>query len=339
MTETQPVSRRVATARKVLCGIAVAASLPYLALKLAWLSGSTFGVDDPGSSEPGSIRALNALTIVMEVIAVTAALALARPWGKRLPAWLPALPMWIATGLLGTVLAAAPIGLLTAGSDDHSSHEPASRTSTATAIVGIAVNGGLTVQGLTLIPLLVLYVRERWGHLLRGRVGDLTDSPTRPVQRLAAVAAALLSCLPLTMHLLWATGSGAGRSKALTEASNSFAAALEPAYLGMILAGTTGGLLVAFGLLRQRPLFIPLALGWIGSGSMTAWGGWLLIANLIPTDTPSAGPRFPPLGELTYAVQLLAGILILAVGACALAERAAHLHHRPTEPQRAWSQG
>ncbi|MFF3599133.1 hypothetical protein [Kitasatospora indigofera] len=333
MTESPLVSRRVATARKALCGIAVAACLPYLVLKLAWLSGSTFGIDNPGSSEAAGMRALNAVTIVMEAVAVAAALALTRLWGKRLPAWLPTRPMWIATGLLGTVLAAVPISLLTAGSGDHTSDGPASRTSPAAAFVGIAVNGGLTVQGLTLIPLFALYVRERWGHLLRGRIADLADSPTRPVQQLAAVAAALLSALPLTMHLLWATGSDLGRSKALTEDPNSIASALEVAHTGMTLAAATAGLLIAFRLPRERPLILPLALGWTGAGSMTAWGGWLLIASLIPTGTPSAGPRFPPSAELTYAVQLLAGVLVLMVGSCALAERAAHLDPRPTEPQ------
>ncbi|MFF1874618.1 hypothetical protein [Kitasatospora herbaricolor] len=339
MTESPLVSRRVATARKALCGIAVAACLPYLVLKLAWLSGSTFGVDNPGGSEAASLRALNALTVVMEAIAVAAALALTRPWGKRLPAWLPTLPMWIATGLLGNVLAAVPISLLTAGSGDHPSDEPASRTSPAAAFVGIAVNGGLTVQGLTLIPLFALYVHERWGHLLRGRIADLADSPTRPVQQLAAVSAALLSSLPLTMHLLWATRSDIGQSRALAEGRNSFAAALEVAHIGMTLAAATAGLLIAFRLPRQRPLVLPLALGWTGAGSMTAWGGWLLIASLIPTDTPAAGPRFPPLAELTYAVQLLVGVLVLVVGACALAERAAHLRPRPTEPRPALGQG
>ena len=189
------------TARTMLCGVAVAACLPYLVLKIAWVCGSTFGIQDPGSSGGGAITALNTVTVVMETVAVTSALALTRPWGKRLPAWLPVLPMWIASGLIGTVLVAMPISMLTSGSAvaPDSSHTHAGP---ATVFVDVAVDGGIAVQGLTLIPLFILYARERWGHLLRGRIADLPDSPIRPVQQLAACAAALLSLLPLTMHLL-----------------------------------------------------------------------------------------------------------------------------------------
>ena len=323
MINAAPASRRVAIARNVLCGIAVAACLPYLALKIAWVSGSTFGIPDPGSSEGGAVTALNSVTVVMETVAVASALALARPWGKRLPAWLPVLPMWIASGLIGTLLVAMPISIVTSGSAVAAAQPSTTHAGPATVAVGIAVDGGIAVQGLTLIPLFVLYARERWGHLLRGSIADLPDSPIRPVQQLAACTAALLSLLPLTMHLLWAAGSGAGRSEAMAAAPDGFGTALDCASAGMAVVAAAAGLLIAFRRPGRRPVALPLAFGWLGAGSMTAWGGWLLIASLIPTDQPSDGPRFPPLAELTFAVQLLVGVLILFVGACALAERAA----------------
>jgi hypothetical protein len=324
-------TRRITTARNVLCGIAVAACLPYLALKIAWVCGSTFGIEGPGGSEKGAITALNTITVVMESVAVTSALALGRPWGQRLPAWLPVLPMWIAGGLLGTVLTAIPISVLTSGSSSQPSAGPPTHTSPAAVFVSVAVNGGIAIQGLTLMPLFILYARERWGHLLRGRIADLHDSPIRPVQKLAACIAALLAVLPLTLHLLWATGSGIGRSKAMIAAPNAFATALDAATIGMILVAAVAGLMIAFGRPRRQPLVLPLAFGWFGAGSMTAWGGWLLIASLIPMENPSDGPRFPPLAELTFAVQLLVGVLIFFVGACALAERASRLRSSANE--------
>jgi hypothetical protein len=53
---------------------------------------------------------------------------------------------------------------------------------------------GFIVQGLSLGALFVLYARDRWGELWRGRVRDLPGGgPTRLAQRAAAAATALLA--------------------------------------------------------------------------------------------------------------------------------------------------
>lgn len=104
---TQPPSPNRTDA--LLAGIAVLACLPYVALKVAWLSGSTVGLTDPDALATTSMEVANALTLGMELVALALAVALARPAGARLPAWLVGLPMYVGTGLLGGILLVVPI--------------------------------------------------------------------------------------------------------------------------------------------------------------------------------------------------------------------------------------
>ena len=90
--------------RKALRAVAIAACLPYIGLKAAWIAGSHLGIPE-GSElrEPGertAMIAINAVSVVMDAAVVVLALLLTRPWGRRVPAWLLALPVWCACGLL-----------------------------------------------------------------------------------------------------------------------------------------------------------------------------------------------------------------------------------------------
>jgi hypothetical protein len=86
-------------------GLAAAATLPYLALKLAWLTGSSVGVANRAVLRSASLEALNAVTAGMDVLALALVLAFTVPWGRRIPGWLVVFPMWVGTGFL------APIGV------------------------------------------------------------------------------------------------------------------------------------------------------------------------------------------------------------------------------------
>jgi hypothetical protein len=97
----------------VALGLVVLAVVPYVALKLAWLSGSGVGVQDGTAlAELHSTRIVvgNNVTIVLELAAVGLALALASAWGRRAPAWLVLGLGAGATGLLAPILLGLPIG-------------------------------------------------------------------------------------------------------------------------------------------------------------------------------------------------------------------------------------
>src|SRR5437899_1965486 len=63
------------TLRRGLSAVAVSATLPYLTLKLLWLSGSTVGITDPAQADDPILWTLNLVTFGMDA----AALLLAAP--------------------------------------------------------------------------------------------------------------------------------------------------------------------------------------------------------------------------------------------------------------------
>jgi hypothetical protein len=193
----------LSTARRVAFVVAVLACVPYLALKVIWIAGGELGIP-PGRSllDPHNVatmRAANALTVLMDSAVIALALALTRPWGRRVPAVLVAGPTWVATGLLAPIVVGFPIHLvvqLVVGSGTGGSSDPFLEP-----WVLSVVYGGFMVQAFALSVLYVAYATDRWGRLWRGRVSDLAPTPTLSALRHTAVAAALVALVPLTMHL------------------------------------------------------------------------------------------------------------------------------------------
>lgn len=286
----------------LLRAVAIAACLPYLGLKAAWLAGSEIGIP-AGSSlleQRGVMAVANGVTLLMDSCVILLAFVLTRPWGLRVPAWLLAGPVWVATGLLAPIMAGFPLQLLLDPADDSPS-EPFLHE-----WVFSVVYGGFIVQGLALGALFALYARDRWGHLWRGRIRELPRARVGPVRRAAALAATTVAVLPLVLHLHRAYGGDLLR-------------ALDALFL---LAAVGGVLPLAFHRAPALPVRVPLALAWVGSGAAACWGAWLSLAALIDTDHATR-----PL-NLAYAGQMITGILVAAVGADFLARRSAALPRR-----------
>ncbi|MYQ80190.1 MULTISPECIES: hypothetical protein [unclassified Streptomyces] len=316
------------SARTALRTVAIVSCLPYITLKIAWLAGSRVGI--PDGSELLDHRALMAVanggSVLMDGAVVVLALLLTRPWGLRVPAWLLALPMWTATGLLLPIMTGYPAQLLArALGGDTGGAEAAGRPFLHEWVFGV-VYGGFILQGLSLGALFVLYARDRWGHLWRGTLGALPASPTAPALRAAAVAASLLALAPGTAHLLWAAGSTAGLTPDRVAGRDSGFHVLEAVYVLWIAVAVAGVLLLAF---RRSalPLRVPLALAWGGSGATACWGGWLCLAAL--GSAGEGAETATPGMVLTYAVQMLVGTLVVTLGAYFLAERAAGTRGAP----------
>ncbi|CAL9601239.1 hypothetical protein [Streptomyces sp. Tu 3180] len=316
--------------RRLLRAVAVVACLPYLALKAAWVAGSHVGIpaNSPLLDHGTAMVVANVLTVLMDGAVIVLALLLTRPWGRGVPAWLLAVPMWAATGLLAPIMAGYPLQLLvralggsaagTSGGADEPFLHP---------WVFVVVYTGFIVQGLALGALFVLYARDRWGRLWRGRTGDLPSGTTGTAQRAAAAAAAVLALFPLALRVFWACGGTAGLSAGTVANRSSDFHVLESLYALSLLAAVTGGLLLAFRRAPALPVRVPLLLAGIGSGAVACWGGWMTAVALMPSGDPADRPT--ALMLLTYAGQMIVGLLVAAVGARFLAARSARAVKHP----------
>ncbi|APY88952.1 hypothetical protein DCW30_33800 [Streptomyces alfalfae] len=332
MTQTLPTAPRRAPApfalsrlRRALRCAALAACVPYLSLKVAWIAGSRPGI--PEGSTLLDHRALmifaNGLTVLMDGAVVVLVLLLTRPWGTRTPARFLVPPMWAATGLLVPIMAGFPLtqlvrafdGGLGGGSGDGGG---AAEPFLDEWVFGV-VYTGFIVQGIALGCLFVLYARDRWGHLWRGRLGDLPRGHGR-ARRATALAAALLALCPAALHLLWATGATTGLSAARIEERGTDFAVLEALNALYLAVAVAGGLLLACGWRPALPVKVPLALAWLGSGAVGCWGGWLLFGALTTLGDSTGRPTGTMF--LTYAVHVIIGTLVAVVAARFLAERA-----------------
>ncbi|MFK0256905.1 hypothetical protein [Streptomyces sp. NPDC090445] len=294
--------------QRFLRAAAMIATVPYIALKGAWLAGSRIGIPD-GSVllEPGLFSAVaNAFTIAMDACVIVLALLLTRPWGRRVPGWLLVVPVFTATGLLTPIMTAFPAQLavralgLGAGEAVEAGREPF-----LDEWVFAVVYSGFIIQGLALAGLFVPYARERWGRCRQGVLGTRLPSPTGVVAGAAATVGAAVAAI----HLYWAFG-GTAWLDAKQVAQYSAETGVGSAVHGLCaLAAGAGALLLARGgALRAR---WPLALAWVGSSATLGWGLWMLVAMLGLEFGDTA--HISPMIFLAYAGQVLAGCLSAAV--------------------------
>ncbi|MER7476728.1 hypothetical protein ABTX60_03555 [Streptomyces sp. NPDC126510] len=296
--------------------------MPYLALKAAWIAGSRLGIpeESPLLDDRLAMAVVNGLSMSLDSAVIVLALLLTRPWGLRVPAWLLAFPVWVATGLLAPIMTGFPAQLVVRafGAGGASS---AGREAFLDEWVFALVYTGFIAQGLALGGLFVLYARGRWGHLWRGRVWDLPVGAVGPAHRALAVAAAVLALLPLTLHTLWAAGVSGGLGEGrVTDRGGEFRV-LEALFVVFLLAAVSGAVLLSFRRGRALPASVPLGLAWVGSAAVACWGGWLSLASV--AGTADLADRPTPLMHLAYAGQMLVGLLVAAIGAYHFAERSA----------------
>ncbi|MGC4918158.1 hypothetical protein [Streptomyces albogriseolus] len=322
-TPTTPFPPR---SRRLLRAVAVAACLPYLGLKTAWVAGSHLGIPagSPLLDDRVALAAANALTILMDGAVIVLVLLLTRPWGRTVPAWLLAAPMWVATGLLAPIMAGYPLQLLVGALGDGAGSGGGDGRPFLEGWVFAVVYGGFIVQGLALGALFVLYARDRWGHLWRGRTTDLRAGATRrPGQRALAAAALVLVLFPLTLRAVWACGGTVGLTADAVADRGADAQVLEGVYVVFLLAAVAG----AWALVPRRapgpPVRVPLAAALVGSAAVACWGGWMTAAALLAPGDPADRPT--DLMLLTYAGQMTVGLLVAAVCVRFLAGRSARL--------------
>ncbi|MFE5490518.1 hypothetical protein ACFQ7Z_11280 [Streptomyces virginiae] len=294
--------------RHVITAVALTATVPYLALKAAWLSGSRIGIPD-GSVllDAGMfLTVANAVTLAMDACVILLVLVFTRAWGLRTPAWMLTVPVFTATGLLTPILLAFPGQLLVRALGFGTGPEAAAaRVPFLDDWVFIVVYTGFTVQGLALAALFVPYARKRWGRRWQGVLGERLPSPTGVVAAAAASGALVLAAI----CLYWAVGGTAGLSAERIEAHSAQSAVGSVVSAVCAFAAGAGAVLLARGgALGAR---WPLGLAWVGAAATLAWGAWLLIASLGPQL--DAGEATPVITQLIYAGQMVTGSLATAV--------------------------
>lgn len=314
--------------RPLLRAVAVAACVPYLSLKVAWIAGSHIGIPEGSTllDHRGLMAVANSVTVLMDGAVIVIALLLTRPWGRRVPAWLLGLPMWAATGLLLPIMAGFPAQLaVRAFGGSVNNAEDTGRDAFLHEWVFGVVYGGFILQGLSLGLLFVLYARDRWGHLWRGRVWDLPKAgPGGRATRVCAVTAAVLALYPAGLRLLWAGGSTLGLNVSRADERTSDFHVLSALDFGYLAAAVAGALVLAFRRLPALPALpvkVPLALALAGSAAVACWGAWFFMASFAGTTDAADRPTAAML--LSYAVQMIIGTLVAVTAVRFLKERAA----------------
>ena len=279
--------------RPVLAGLVVAATLPYLALKILWLTGHPVGVVEPGFLHAPGILVGNVVTAALDGVAILLAVVLARA-AVRPPGWIVVLTGWVGAGLLvpiafvelPAILADALVGTGGAGPEPLAGW------------VRPMVYGGFTVQALGLVALLGLHARARWARVLR------PAAPlgwARTVTALATVPTGLLVVVDLAHAAGWTGGLPAGGSW------SAGAAVVAVVQSGLAVVGVIGTRSVTAG--RRSPALVAAAA--LGSGSSFAWG----LYGTATTVGATAFAATTPLDGLATLIGMLAG---LALGFAAL---------------------
>ncbi|TCC47426.1 hypothetical protein E0H75_21820 [Kribbella capetownensis] len=282
--------------------VTVAAMMPYLSIKTAWLLGSDIGVVQTGLMRTAPFVVGNLITAVMEVTGAALALALVHRWGRRLPVWLVLFPLWVAGGLLAPVMLAAPLGFLAGNTVAPAADGPIDGLQGW--VYGV-VYAGFILQGTGLGVAFTLHIRARWAHLLRARLGFPASRSANQVRLI--VAFSVLVALVVAARLFWAFGGSTGLTSEVRAGRSVAQRALDVSTASLALAGLLGLLI----LVSHRPRAIrawgPLVAAGLGAGAMFCSGGYQLILLIAPSSPFDAtGGRW---FGLLICAQVVAGLL------------------------------
>lgn len=294
--------------------VAIAAMLPYLTIKILWLTGNPVGVSAPDFLDDPSMVGLNAVTFAMDLVGLLLALAFTMRWGMRLPAWLVLLPIWVGTGLLSQIVAVLPFSVAMGGTGVFPEGGPLAQW------VYLAVYAGFVGQGIGLMVAFALYARDRWPSVFTTPLSYRFASATRLFQRVVAWGA-LLVVLPVGgIKLYWAFGGEIGLHEQVV-AAFSGAAALRAGVEGLLAWLGAAGLLAVVLRRPRLPFWTALAAGWLGAGAMFGWGLYAMVLTVLKPPL-TAGVTFgTQVMDALELVSLLAGLVIGLAGAFLLAER------------------
>ncbi|MDH6140567.1 hypothetical protein P3T35_002575 [Kitasatospora sp. GP30] len=275
---------------------------PYTVIKVCWVVGAIAGLLPIGAgfSLAGWV-VLNTTTIGMAGLGIGMALALVRPWGMRVKGPLVAFVAWVGSGFLVAMLPYVALdSLLGGGSGGNSggSQEAGNQGASMPGWEAALIQTSFVGMGLGLVVALPAYGRRRWPDAFAGRVGDGRAGDPRRV--LWAAGAGTVIGL---VWLYWAIGGPAGIAHPAAREINW---RLLNGVCGL-WAVTAAAATWVIG--RRRPArlsrWVPLTVGWLGTGSLFAWSGWRLAITLYLATARPSGATLPE--NLAVAALLHAG--------------------------------
>jgi hypothetical protein len=281
----------------------VASALPYLALKIVWLSGGTLGAANPEVMRDDSMIVLNAVTAGMDLIAIALALAFTHAWGLRIPAWLLLPPMWVASGLLATFVVGVPIAVIHAALTDGL---PRITGGPVQPWVYAVVYTEFTGLGIGLMAAFFLYARRKWPALLEPPANAAASGPTRDVQILLANTLAFVSAVLAALYLAWASGADVGLSADAAARRTMVSTIMNGMHGLLMLAAAAGMSMIVHGAGGRVPSWLPVSMAWVGSGSMFGWGAWQLV-NVLGATALMRNAEPMPLANVASFVRTIAG--------------------------------
>lgn len=311
---------RSGLARLVLGYGAIVCALPYLALKIIWLTGGQLGVANPALMR--DLATLNIVTALMDVVYIGIVLAFTHEWGLRIPAWLLLPPMWVASGLLARFVVAVPIVTISQAFAVGSTRVPPGGP--VEPWVYAVVYSGFTGMGVGLMCAFALYAHARWSAVFgSGPLAGRLD-----VHVPLAIIAALMAVAGSAVHLAWAFGATIGLRPDLAAGRTLSSYVLNAIDAAMGIGAASGILLMVLGRDRRIPYRAAVVTAaWIGSGFLFAWALWHLINVLGETALVRDRVEGMALINVLSLLRLLAGLLIGLLSLFLLADRT---HSHPT---------
>lgn len=310
--------RRLRALRLVAGYGAVTSALPYLVLKIVWLSGGTLGVADLSMMRDASMVVLNAITAGMDLVGIALALAFIHRWGLRIPAWLLLPPIWVATGLLTTFVVGVPIIAIVNAL--ASNPLPRGTGGPVQPWVYVVVYIEFVGMGIGLMLAFLLYARIRWAETLRSTTNAVQPGATHDVQVLLANAAALVAMASGAMSLAWAFGATVGLPEEAAARRTIVGSLINGIGGSLMMIGAAGVLMMVHRIGGRTPYWLPLAMTWVGSGSMFGWGLWQTI-NVVGQTALLRGAKGMAFVNLVGLLHLLVGLVMGLLTVFLLAER------------------
>ena len=267
----------------------------YLLVKVVWVVSALLGLGKPDDFGTVDWVVLNVVTIGLSAVGVALGLAMAQPWGRRVPAAPLVLVSWVGTGFLVPLIpymVASPFfSSGPAGGQGESDSGPVPAWETAFLAIGFIG------MALGLVIAMPIYLRGRWPAAFEnvrtpGRLGRTTVLGCA-----GAFALALLD-------LYWAFGGTGGLERDLDGAAR-----------GLLVSWGVAALVAVWGLRRvaaggNRWPWLVGPLTFAATGSLFAWNAWRgFAAALSPGDYTAA--EQPVVGVVSYAVGITAGLLML----------------------------
>jgi hypothetical protein len=304
LTADPPVGRA-----RTLAGLGGAlAMVPYLLIKVSWVAGALLGLlpHDEGFTLGGWV-ALNVVTIAMAATGIALAVALARPWGRRIPAAPLLTVAWIGAGFLVPMLPYLALTALVA--DGATTEGPTGPTMPGWEAALITASfAGL---GLGLAIAVPLYLRDRWPVAFHGRLGSLPATAPGVTATVAVVATAASGVLTLA----WAAGATPGLAH--PEARSGGWHLLTGTTAGWALAGAAALWLLGRRRPARLPVWAPVAVAWTASGMLAAWSAWKLPLLAALAANPGLAEPWPE-DLAVAAVQHVVGVVAGVAGLLAL---------------------